>query len=264
MPVSNCLKVTEVPMSEFLPMIPDLECFPEYENPPQIVPGRPAREWMEATTERFAYRCTPLAIANSSGWEMVLPQNITVHWNGGNLVSDMLVVGDDPRTPCDHVGGSVFGHGVVTFHPGYLFRTSPGWALSVRGAPNTIKDGIAPLEGLVETDWLPFTFTMNWRMTRPGTVYFKKGEPFCFIQPVPHAALDQIEPKIRGFGDHAKLKESYDYWRQARIDFNERLAKLEPEAVKEAWQRNYVKGHDPSGNFPPEFHLSKRLLNTPK
>ena len=80
----------------------------------------------------------------------------------------------------------------------------------------------------------------------------------------PHAALDQIEPRLRTYADDAKLKESYDYWRQARHDFNERLAAGDPETVKEAWQRNYVKGEDPSGNYEPEFHLSKRLLNAPK
>lgn len=248
-------------MSEFLPMIPELECFSEHPNPPEIVPGRPARDWMDATSDRFAYRCTPLAIANSSGWEILLPQNLTVHWNGGRLLKDLLVVGDDPNQPVDQLAVSAFGHGVLTFHPGYLFRTSPGWALSVRGAPNTIKDGIAALEGLVETDWLPFNFTMNWRMTRPGTVYFKKDEPFCFIQPVPHAALDQIQPRLRRFSEDPKLKASADHWRDARLSFNKRLMELDPETVKQAWQRNYVKGVDPSGNYEPEFHLSKRRLN---
>lgn len=248
-------------MSEFLPMVPELECFAEHADPPQIVPGGPTRDWMDATTDRFAYRCTPLGIANSSGWEILLPINLSVHWNGGNLLTDLVVVGDDPNGYIAHVGGSLFGHGILTFHPGYLFRTSPGWALSVRGAPNTVKDGIVALEGLVETDWLPFTFTMNWRMTRPGSVYFKKGEPMCFLQPVPHAALDMIQPKLRKFTDAEKLKESYDYWRNARFEFNKRLEERDPETVKEAWQRHYVKGVDPAGNFEPEFHLSKRRLN---
>lgn len=251
-------------MSEFLPMIPELDCYSEHANPPKIVPGEPARGWMDDTVNRFAYRCTPLAIANCSGWEILLPQNLSLHWNGGPQKTDLLVVGDDPNASVAHIAVSAFGHGVITFHPGYLFRTSPGWALSVRGAPNVIKDGIAPLEGLVETDWLPFTFTMNWKMTRPGTVYFKKDEPFCFLQPVPHAALDQIEPRLHSFEGNQKLKDSFDHWRQSRNDFNKRLAENDPEAVKEAWQRNYVKGEDPSGNYEPEFHLSKRRLNPPR
>jgi hypothetical protein len=52
---------------------------------------------------------------------------------------------------------------VLSFHPGYLFRTDPEWAVWCRGAPNSHKDGIVALDGLIETDWLPFFFTMNWR-----------------------------------------------------------------------------------------------------
>jgi len=28
---------------------------------------------------------------------------------------------------------------------------------------------------VIETDWLPDPFTMNWQMTRPGTVRFREG-----------------------------------------------------------------------------------------
>ena len=100
------------------------------------------------------------------------PCSFSATWTGGNLTSDIQIrpLGDPARVDSRVV--SHFGHGVLTFHTGYLFRTSPGWALWCRGAPNTVKHGIVPLDGLVETDWLPFPFTMNWRFTRPGTVRF--------------------------------------------------------------------------------------------
>ncbi len=46
----------------------------------------------------------------------------------------------------------------------------------VGGPPNHIKDGIQPLTGLVETDWLPFPFTMNWMFTRKGSVRWERGQ----------------------------------------------------------------------------------------
>lgn len=162
-------------MSEFLSSLPDFHCYREYPDPPEIVPGRAERDWMDATTQRFAYRCTPLPIANASGWEIILPMSFSATWTGGPLVSDVKIVSTDGNPRLGQVVASVFGHGILTFHPGYLFRTSPGWALSVRGAPNIVKDEIVALEGLVETDWLPFTFTMNWRFTRPTSVRFKKA-----------------------------------------------------------------------------------------
>src|SRR3546814_13729675 len=59
-----------------------------------------------------------------------------------------------------------FGSGIVTFSLGHLFRTSPGVNLWIKGPSNRPKDGASPLEGIIETDWSPYTFTMNWQLTR--------------------------------------------------------------------------------------------------
>jgi hypothetical protein len=104
---------------------------------------------MDETPSRFAYRCTPLSIANASGWEILSPCSFQATWNG-SIGLDAISIrseGDDHSFVISH-----FGSGVLTFHTGYLFRTPPGWAVWARGAPNTVKDGIAPLDGLVETD----------------------------------------------------------------------------------------------------------------
>jgi hypothetical protein len=247
-------------MTYFLKSIPDLHCYREYPDPPPIVPGRPDRAWMDATTERFAYRCTPLPIANSSGWELTLPMSFIATWNGGRGLTDIQIKSLDGDARLPSVVGSVFGQGVLTFHPGYHFRTSPGWALWVRGAPNTLKDGIVALEGVVETDWLPFTFTMNWRFTRPTTVRFDKGEAFCFLVMTPHGMLDEVQPVVCDIGDDPAIKAGYDAWRQSRSDFQARVARGDRAAIEQGWQRNYVRGHDPSGQSEPIFHLSKRRL----
>ena len=215
----------------FYPTVPDIECYPEYDDAPQIVPGNPERDWMDATTNRFAYRCTPLPIANSSGWDVLIPFSLEITWTGGNQTGDLILRSDEASVAVEQVAGSVFGHGIVTFHPGYLFRTSPGWALTVRGAPNTVKDGIVALEGLVETDWLPFPFTMNWRFTRPGTVRFEKGEAFCFFSPVPHCILEEIKPERVTFSSEPELRAAYDEWRRLRAEFQAKIASRDPVAA---------------------------------
>lgn len=251
-------------MSEtFYPAVPGIECYPEYEGAPTIVPGRSERDWMDATAHRFAYRCTPLPIANASGWDVLMPFGVDITWTGGDQTSDLILRARDSSVNVEQVVGSVFGHGIVTFHPGYLFRTSPGWALCVRGAPNTVRDGIVPLEGLVETDWLPFPFTMNWRFTRPGTVRFEKDDSFCFLAPAPHCILDEVKPEIVTFESEPDLRAAYDEWRRLRAQFQARVARGDPEAIRQGWQRDYVHGRDPSGHTSPVFHLSRRKLNPP-
>ena len=241
---------------------PELTCYQLWPAPPALTPAKADRTWMDMTSERFAYRCIPLSIANASGWEIALPFAFEAAWYGGDELGAIQFRSSDERIR--HFVTSHFGHGVITFHTGWLFRTSPGWAVWTRGAPNTVKDGIVALDGLVETDWLPFPFTMNWKFTRPGVVRFAAGEPFCFITLAPHGLLDAVEPRIASMDQEPALKAAYDAWSASRLDFGKRLEARDPAAVNEKWQRTYVQGRGGIEGGAPVYHLSKRRLKTPK
>jgi hypothetical protein len=240
-----------------------LLCYQIHPIAQQIIPGRSSRNWMDNTKLRYAYRCLPLGIANAMGWEILLPAGITAKWNGGVELADLTIESADPKWPTDRLAISHFGHGVLTFPLGYLFRTDPGIALWVRGVPNQPKDGIAPLDGLVETDWLDFTFTMNWQFTRPGSVTFEKDEPFCFITPISYHALDEVVPEILPIAENNDLAARYRAYSEARLSFNARLAKDDPEIVKQGWQKWYMRGERPSGGALHPLHLSKLRLAQP-
>ena len=129
------------------------------------------------------------------------------------------------------------------------------------GAPNHVKDGVQALEGLVETDWLPFPFTMNWIFTRPGRVTFRKGEPFCFITLLQDKPLETFELVQKSLNRDAELHGQYEAWRARRDDFNARIAKRDPATIKEAWQRYYFKGEMPDDTGPaPAAHVNKRRM----
>ncbi|MFZ5668159.1 MAG: DUF6065 family protein [Pseudomonadota bacterium] len=242
-----------------------LECYPTSQRPPDIVPGRPQRAWMDRFAERHPYRCLPLSMANTTGWELLCPVGFTMEWNGG-AHQDCIVFDPDPGHPDFHDWvKSHFSRGIVTFHPGYLFRTPPGWSMWAMGPPNHIKDGIQPLAGLVETDWLPFPFTMNWMFTRPGRVRFEKGEPFCFITLSQDRAMAEIQPVTRSLASNQDLRLQYDAWYRQRAEFNARLTRQDPDAVRDAWQRYYFKGELPEDTGPaPKDHVNKRRLKAPK
>ena len=108
-----------------------LECFATNPDrrPPEIVPGRPQRAWMEAFEDRHAYRCLPLTMANTTGWEILCPMGFTAEWNGGLQQSDITLTPHHPHPDFQDFVTSHFSHGVLTFHTGYLFRTPPGWSM---------------------------------------------------------------------------------------------------------------------------------------
>ena len=215
------------------------------EEPMPLRTAQRSRDWMDALPERFAYRCLPLAIANQVGWELLNPSAFTARWNGKPGLDAISFKFDGEPNP---LIGSHFGHGVLTFSFGYLFRTTKSHNIWVKGPANQPKDGIAALEGIIETDWAPFTFTMNWQFTRKRLkVRFEEGEPIATIVPYPRHYPRKFDAVTKNLNTNPKLYQQYVDWRNDRNAFNAALKESGSEAQKQGWQRTYMKGQDQSG-----------------
>jgi hypothetical protein len=242
-----------------------LEAFRTQRNPPDLVPCTQERAWMDVFTERHAYRCLPLSIANTHGWEMLVPAAFEVEWNGGPNIADLTVRALEPFPqgfPFEHFAMSNFARGIVTFHTGYLFRTPPGWNILTTGAFNEPRPGISPLTGIIESDWLPYPFTMNWQMLSAGTVRFEKDEVFCTVTPIPKNYLQNWDVAIHEMGDDPVLLAEEEQFRVARAAFREKLLAKDPESLAEGWQRHYFVGRFPDGTEGVD-HVNKLRLNQP-
>lgn len=189
-----------------------LEAFSVYPAPEMaLVPADWKRWWMTPT----AQKCLPIRIASEIGWWLLNPSHVEVHWNGHPGIDDMTVRGHP-------LAASHFGEGIVTFNVPYLFRTEPGWSLLVQGPINGGKGSIHPLTGIIETDKVASTFTMNWRMHRAGTVTFADGEPIAQLVPVPSNIGVDVEPVIRDIDSVPELAAAYKAWADSRAEHNQR------------------------------------------
>jgi len=231
----------------------------------QLVPASQSREWMDNFTDRHAYRCLPLTIANAHGWDLLCPFGVEISWNGGNAAEDITIHATDDIAPLTvkHFCVSNFSRGIVTLHTDFIFVTNPGWNLLTSGPFNYFKDGIVPLTGIIETSWLPYPFTMNYQLTHPGVFRFAKDEPFCTIMPIPQNYLQDVVPVIRKIGDNPELQEQHDSFRNNREEFMQRLRAKDEAAMKQAWQRHYFTGRLPDGSTPVDNHVNKLRLHTP-
>jgi hypothetical protein len=222
----------------------------------------PQRAWMENTDDRFAYRCLPMVMANQAGWMIANPASFTVCWNGGGKREDLWInfggqqvdqfsfqvhVGST-ESKGDYRISSHFGNGIVTFEVPYLFRTPPEINLWVKGPSNWIKDGACPLEGIVETDWAISTFTMNWKLTRPGLIVeFKEGEPICMIVPIQRGLAESLDPQQALITTNPKLDADHRNWNLGRKEFIESLARSRASG-KSGWEKDYFQGRTPAGD----------------
>jgi hypothetical protein len=228
---------------------------------PLIRPAEATREWMSATPEAFAYRCLPLNIANAHGWEVLSPCAFEARWWGGTG-TDQVEIKLASNTKPEFAPVSLFGQGVLTFHIAGLFRTPPGWNLWVGGSPNRPKASIYPLTGVVETDWAPFTFTMNWRFTRTYRwVRFEEGEPICFFFPVQRGYLETFTPNFVPIESDPEVLEQFKTWSKSRDEFHARMAQEVPHAGSDKWQKHYYRGIDASDRPGSASHQAKLRLS---
>jgi hypothetical protein len=222
-----------------------------------IEPAPIAREWMDNAHLRHPYRCLPLVIANQSGWVLRTPVAFRAYWYGGPLKEDVEIQFDDAP---DNRILSHFGSGVITFTVPYLFRTPAGINLWVKGPSNWIKDGVQPLEGVVETDWIASTFTMNWKIMRVCEwVRFEKDEPYCMLVPIPRGLAESLVPRHEEMTANPELKAQYETWERSRSGFLNNLGERDPEAIKQGWQKDYFQGRTPHGQ-PIDQHQTKLNL----
>jgi Family of unknown function (DUF6065) len=235
-----------------------LICYPTSGDPPKIVPAPVERAWMERTEQGFAYRCLPLNIANAHGWLLLNTIPFVAQWDGGSglgAISLHAVTADRPLLALSH-----FGNGVLTFNVNALFRTEPGYDLMATGPLNQPKDGLQPLTGIIETDWAPFTFTMNWKFTRKLTpVAFERDEAYCMIFPLKRGLVEEVKPEIRDLESDKEVSDAYRRWTDSRRQFNAGLQQPGSEAQALKWQKDYFRGRAPFGTAPPDHRTRLRL-----
>lgn len=225
----------------------------------KIVPAPADRFWMDFSTHGWANRCLPLRIANQAGWHILNNSKIEVEWNGKpdvNGVTINFLNGQPSRFV-----KSNFGFGILTWYLPYLFRTSPGYNLLVRGPANMPKDGVSAIEGLVETDWVEGTFSVNWKITRPFMkIRFEVDDPICMLVPQRRIELETTEPVIRNLESDPALLHGYEQWIASRRAFVAQVSAKPPKKDEpRPWQGHYTRGTHVSGEAAP-VHQTKLQL----
>jgi hypothetical protein len=215
------------------------------------------RDWF---TSNF-YKCLPLSIGNMQGFVFSLPYRFSVLWNGGNDREDLFIKYYDDFSPYEKYNfihpRSEFGHGVLTIHFPLTLKTPPGINLMTIAPPNFPTPGLSPMTGVIESDNIRFSFTLNLKIDLIDTnIVVEPNTPIVGIIPIP-----------RYFCDSFELKNAYDI-------FSEEIIKEEINVTKEhadkrdisnknnlGYDRIYYLGTDVRGNKFKDHQLPKKNKN---
>jgi hypothetical protein len=238
-----------IPDKGFLPF--DVENIGLFLNPLNL---DHKREWFSSNF----YRCLPLSIGNMQGFVFSIPYGFDVIWNGGNSTKDIVINYHNDAEQYKNLNfiypTSEFGHGVLTIHYPVILKTPPMVNLMTISPPNYPLPGLSPMTGVVESDNIRFSFTLNLKIDIPNTT----------IRILPNTPLVGIIPIPRYFCDAFELKSSYDI-------FDKKVVEEERKVVKEQGDKRtkdnsldkkpkdglYYKGVDVRGNKFKNHQLPK-------
>lgn len=234
-----------------------------------IIPAFKRRDWMDAAPDRFPYHCLPMVMASIHGWFVLAPHSAVGEWNGGWRPEDLKITvpdplpplpGSPPGSPPRVFAESAVGQGILTWTLGHVIRTPPGWNIHCRGPANWIKDGVTPLEGIIETDWSTASFSINWKFTRPGPVAWEKGEPVGMLLPVKRGELERFTCRRAPLTENKELYEGYTKWITQRKAFLAAHKRRDGTAPENKFEKHYFHGQTVEGraydDHQKTLHLS--------
>jgi hypothetical protein len=217
----------------------------------KIVPLKIHRDWMQETDDKFAYKCLPLNIANQYGWSVLAPFDFKVAWNGGKVPGSVEIF-NVPQKYKNTIS-SHFGNATFTINLDFIIKTPKEYSLYIRGVPNKDYGILTPLDAIVETDWLPFTFTYNFKFSDTGIVEFREGEELFSFFPIKRDSVENFSITAKSIKDDPDLMKDYIELSRSR---DEALLKQNPENKYE-FQRFYIDGKSPSKTYDIINHIKR-------
>lgn len=222
-----------------------------------LEPAPHERPWMDATENKFAYRCLPLTIANQAGWIVRAPFTFQAYWDDALPAGRSIFLrAEDPAeaAPWAPWIGERFPGGILSIKLPYRFETDPGYGLVTRGPTNYFVHVAAPLESFVDTSAGPVELWMDWKLLEPNrALIFRKGDPLAMIAPYPLDLLEAVVPRSLPISDNAALEEAHALWSERRAAFIAR-----DDRAPEEWQKDYFQGRNMAGE---RQHAHKTRLN---
>jgi hypothetical protein len=164
----------------------------------EISPMSIKRDWMDATSEKHAYRCFPVTQANVIGYSLFCNQDIEFIWDGINdQTPDHIEIISAPE-------GSYSGRGQssISFNTGLVFRTEKNISVFTINPVNYFNNNFETMSNLISTSFYdnPMPLAIKAK-TANEKVFIKAGTPVATIIPMSLTQLNNTVINIVDYKD---------------------------------------------------------------
>ena len=216
-------------------------------NAINIKQTRLKRDWMDETFSNHAYRCFPLTLANSIGYELSIPEDVSFIWNGiDNTLPDNIKIIDGIKY-CSNSRGNA----TVSFKTGIIFKTNKNVSMLHIPVPNIFNKDFQTFTSIISTSFYEIEFPSAIKITTPNKkITIKANHPIATLIPISLTEMSNTELNLKDFN---KDNEYFEYQNDKAKKFNEITQKGE-------WTDWYRDGIDHMGNKIGEHEVKSLKL----
>lgn len=165
-------------------------------NAINIEPTTLRRDWMDETWQQHAYRCFPLQLGNTIGYQLSLPVDLKFRWNG---------IFNESGDNVEVLSGRKYiyttrGHATISIKTGITFKTPENITMLQIPAPNFFNPDYQAFTTLVSTSWyyqeLPSAIRI---LSFNKDIVIKAGEPYATLIPISLGQLQNIELELKDY-----------------------------------------------------------------
>ncbi len=193
--------------------------------------------------------------AHVSGWEFLLPHDVTVVWDGvSDSSKDHIKILDGEFYQGKRIVRTDTGNSMLTFDLNVTIETDKDHYSILKGSPNYFFQGADPVEVIIRSDY--FNFNENffcWKINTPHKkITFKKDMPIAFLLNYPINLLEKTVIEFKDFSsDNNKVMQKENY-SKIKDEFFEN-------AEEWGWSHFYRKGKI-SDNVELNVNIKPRLM----
>lgn len=148
------------------------------------------RKWMDETADKHAYQCMPISLANTLGWAISFPEDISFIWDG---------ICDSTSTHVKIIKGHKFcsaarGNATISFNTFLKFKTSENITTLIMPIPNNFNENAQCFTTLISTSFYDSMLPIAWKIIKPNIeIFIPAGEPIATILPISLNDLQNFE-----------------------------------------------------------------------